>query len=146
MRRLIVALAVMAGFGLVVTGTGLAAGSATVKTHKGKLGTYLVDSKGRTLYMFTPDKTKKSTCTGECIAAWPALETTGKPKASGSAKASLLGTSKRSDDGKLQVTYKGHPLYYFANDKKAGDTKGEDLVDKWYVVSPSGKKIEPEDS
>lgn len=145
MRRLIVALAVACGFAVVVTGTGLAAGgAATVKTRKGKLGTYLVDSQGRSLYLFEKDKTKKSTCSGACATAWPPLLTTGKPKAAGSAKAGLLGTTKRSD-GKTQVTYNGHPLYYFVQDKKAGDTKGEGVDGfgaEWYVLSASGKKIE----
>jgi predicted lipoprotein with Yx(FWY)xxD motif len=145
MRRVIVALAVAAGFALVVTGTGLAAGgAATVKTRKGKLGTYLVDSKGMSLYLFEKDKSKKSTCSGACAKAWPPLLTTGKPKVGGSAKASLLGTTKRSD-GKTQVTYNGHPLYYFIQDKKAGDTKGEGIDGfgaEWYVLSASGKKID----
>src|SRR5689334_5934069 len=142
MRRLIVALAVVAGFALVATGTGLAAGSAaTVKTRKGKLGTYLVDSKGMSLYQFEKDKTKKSTCSGDCAKAWPPLLTTGKPKVSGSAKSKLLGTTKLSD-GTTQVTYNGHPLYYFIQDKKAGDTKGEGVDGfgaEWYVLSASGK-------
>jgi predicted lipoprotein with Yx(FWY)xxD motif len=145
MRRVWAAIVVAAGLALAVSGTGLAAGgAATVKTRHGKLGTYLVDAKGNTLYLFEKDKTKKSTCSGACAKGWPALTTTGKPKAGGSAKASLLGTSKRSD-GKTQVTYKGHPLYYFVQDKKAGDTKGEGLDAfgaEWYVLSASGKKID----
>src|SRR5690348_16844997 len=84
-------LVAFAGPGLAATGT------ATVKTRHGKLGTFLVDGKGRTLYLFEKDKTKKSTCSGACAAAWPPLTTTGHPKAAGGAKASLLGTSKRGD-------------------------------------------------
>jgi predicted lipoprotein with Yx(FWY)xxD motif len=145
MRRLLALFAVVAGLSLALAGTGLAAGGpATVKTRHGKLGTFLVDGKGRTLYLFEKDKSAKSTCSGACATAWPPLTTTGKPKASGSAKASLLGTSKRSD-GTTQVTYKGHPLYFFIQDKKAGDTKGQ-RVDgfgaEWYVLGASGKKLE----
>lgn len=146
MRRLLVAAVVAAGLVVLVAQSGLAAGSAaaTVKTRHGKLGTYLVDSKGRTLYLFEKDKTKKSTCYGDCAKAWPPLLTTGKPKAAGKAKAALLGTSKRTD-GTTMVTYKGHPLYYFVNDKKAGQTKGQGIDGfgaEWYVVAPSGNELD----
>jgi predicted lipoprotein with Yx(FWY)xxD motif len=146
MRRVLVVAAVAAGLALAVAGTGIAAGGpATVKTHHGSLGTFLVGTNGRTLYLFEKDKTKKSTCSGSCATAWPPLLTTGHPKAAGSAKASLLGTTKRSD-GTTQVTYKGHPVYYFVKDKKPGDAKGEGINAfgaEWYVMSPSGTKIEP---
>ena len=115
-----------------------------MKTRHGKLGTFLVGTNGRTLYLFEKDKTKKSTCSGDCATAWPPLLTTGKPKAAGKAKASLLGTTKRAD-GKTQVTYKGHPVYYFVQDKKAGDTNGQGVDGfgaEWYVMAPSGKKID----
>jgi predicted lipoprotein with Yx(FWY)xxD motif len=121
-----------------------AAGStAKVKTRHGKLGTFLVDGRGRTLYLFGKDKTAKSRCADDCAAEWPPLLTTGKPTASGSARKSLLGTTKRAD-GTTQVTYNHHPVYLFASDKKAGDTKGQALRAfgaKWYVLAPSGKKI-----
>jgi predicted lipoprotein with Yx(FWY)xxD motif len=136
---------VAAGLLAAGAGTGVAAtGTATVKTRHGQLGTFLVGSNGRTLYLFEKDKSTKSTCSGACAKAWPPLLTTGKPKASGSAKASLLGTTKRSD-GTSQVTYKGHPLYYFVQDKSAGQTKGQGIDGfgaEWYVLAPSGKKIE----
>ncbi|WP_084284528.1 COG4315 family predicted lipoprotein [Solirubrobacter soli] len=119
------------------------AASAAVKTRHGKLGTFLVDGKGRTLYLFQKDKTSTSRCTGDCATAWPPLLTTGKPTAGGTVKKGLLGTTKRAD-GTTQVTYNHHPVYLFANDKKAGDTKGQAVRAfgaKWYVMSPSGKKI-----
>ena len=144
MRRIGLAVIVAVGIAIVIADVSQAAGAATVKTRSGKLGTYLVDAKGKSLYLFEKDKTKKSTCSGECAVAWPPLLTSGKPKAAGSAKASLLGTTKRSD-GKTQVTYKGHPLYYFVNDKKAGDTKGQGIDGfgaEWYVLGASGKKID----
>jgi predicted lipoprotein with Yx(FWY)xxD motif len=146
MRRTLLAIVAVVCLAVVgVAGTGIASGaSATVKTSHGKLGTFLVGPKGRTLYLFEKDKTSKSTCNGACATAWPPLLVSGTPKAGGSAKASLLGTTKRSD-GKRQVTYKGHPLYYFIQDKKAGDTKGQGLNAfgaKWYVVGTSGKKID----
>ena len=146
MRRVMVVAAMAAGLALAVAGTGIAAsGRATVKTRHGSLGTFLVGTNGRTLYLFEKDKTKKSTCSGACATAWPPLLTTGRPKAAAAAKASLLGTTKRSD-GTTQVTYKGHPVYYFYLDKKAGDTKGEGVDGfgaEWYVLSPTGAKIEP---
>jgi predicted lipoprotein with Yx(FWY)xxD motif len=145
MRSVIVASVAAAGLLAAGAGTGVAAtGTATVKTRHGQLGTFLVGSNGRTLYLFEKDKSTKSTCSGACAKAWPPLLTTGKPKASGSAKASLLGTTKRSD-GTSQVTYKGHPLYYFVQDKSAGQTKGQGIDGfgaEWYVLAPSGKKIE----
>jgi predicted lipoprotein with Yx(FWY)xxD motif len=146
MRRVMVVAAVAAGLALAAAGTGIAAGGpATVKTRHGSLGTFLVGTNGRTLYLFEKDKTSKSTCSGACAKAWPPLLTTGHAKATSKAKASLLGTTKRSD-GTTQVTYKGHPVYYFFKDKKPGDTKGEGLNAfgaEWYVMSPAGKKIEP---
>jgi predicted lipoprotein with Yx(FWY)xxD motif len=144
MRRMFAALALAAAVALAVTATGSAASRAKVGTRHGKLGTFLVAGNGRTLYLFEKDKTSKSTCSGQCATFWPPLLTTGKPKAGGKAKGSLLGTTKRGD-GKLQVTYKGHPLYYFVQDKKKGDTKGQDFLGfgaKWYVLAPNGKKID----
>jgi predicted lipoprotein with Yx(FWY)xxD motif len=145
MRRTLNAAVVAGIVGLVFAAPGVAAGkTATVKTRHGKLGTYLVDSKGRTLYLFEKDKTTKSTCYGACAHGWPPLLTSGKPKAAGGAKGSLLGTTRRRN-GTRQVTYKGHPLYYFVRDKKAGQTRGEGLDAfgaEWYVLAPSGKKID----
>ena len=96
------------------------------------------------LYLFEADKSSTSTCTGACAAAWPPLTTTGAPTAGTGVKASLLGTSKR-DDGKMEVTYNGHPLYYFANDSAPGDIKGQGVDAfgaEWYAVSPEGKTAE----
>ena len=144
MRRVIAALAVLAIVGLVAATASSAAGTrATVKTRHGKLGTFLVAGNGMTLYQFDKDKTSKSTCSGQCAQFWPPLITSGKAKTSGAVRGSLLGTTKRSD-GKLQVTYKGHPLYSFSQDAKPGDTMGQGFSAfgaKWHVVAPSGKKI-----
>jgi predicted lipoprotein with Yx(FWY)xxD motif len=122
---------------------------ATVKTRSNKLGKILVDGRARTLYLFEKDKNGKSACSGQCAKFWPPLLTKGKPKAGTGAKASLLGTTKRSD-GTTQVTYNKHPLYTFLNDKnKPGSTKGEGLDAfgaEWYVLGANGKKIEKEGS
>jgi predicted lipoprotein with Yx(FWY)xxD motif len=106
----------------------------------GPLGAYLTDANGNTLYLYTPDTSPTSTCYGQCIAFWPALLTNGAPQAGAGATATFLGTSPRPD-GSLQVTYKGHPLYYFKGDKAAGDTSGQGTAGTWFMVSPTGSQI-----
>jgi predicted lipoprotein with Yx(FWY)xxD motif len=108
------------------------------------LGQILVDSSGRTLYLFEADTGKTPTCSGACAKAWPPLLTSGQPHVAGGLQQSLISTVMRSD-GTQQVTYNGHPLYYFMGDTKSGDTRGEGLTAfgaGWYVLSPSGNKIE----
>lgn len=123
------------------SGDGAAATApATVATKTGPLGTYLTDGSGNTLYLYTPDTSPTSTCYGQCIANWPALVTNGAPQAGTGATATLLGTSPRSD-GSQQVTYKGHPLYYFKGDRAAGDTSGQGKAGTWYLVTPAGTQI-----
>lgn len=117
--------------------------AAKVETHSGDVGTFLTDGSGRTLYVFAADHGATSTCTGACASAWPPLTTMGTPAASGQAKASMLGTISRGGGAK-QVTYAGHPLYYFAGDHAAGDTTGQGSSGfgaKWWVVSPAGTPI-----
>jgi predicted lipoprotein with Yx(FWY)xxD motif len=102
----------------------------------------LVGSNGRTLYLFTADKGAKSVCYGQCATYWPPL-IAGKPTAGAGLDASRLGKTKRKD-GKLQVTYNGHPLYFFAVDKKAGDIKGQGYVHfggTWWTLSAAGAKV-----
>jgi predicted lipoprotein with Yx(FWY)xxD motif len=122
---------------------------ATVKTRSNKLGKILVNGSAQTLYLFEKDKNGKSACSGQCAKFWPPLLTKGKPVAGSGVKASLLGTTKRSD-GTTQVTYNKHPLYRFLNDKnKPGNTKGEGVDAfgaEWYVLGANGKKIEKEGS
>jgi predicted lipoprotein with Yx(FWY)xxD motif len=121
--------------------------SASAETIKvatdAKLGQILVDEEGKTLYLFVADKGTASTCYTSCATIWPPVLTTGAPQAESGAKASLLGTTTRTD-GKVEVTYAGHPLYYFIQDKKAGDTTGQGVNGfgaLWWVVSPSGAAI-----
>jgi predicted lipoprotein with Yx(FWY)xxD motif len=118
-------------------------GGTAVDLTTSKLGKFLVDSKGRTLYLFVADTGTSSTCSGACAGAWPPLTTTQKPVAGSGVKASLLGTTKRGD-GTTEVTYAGHPLYYYAGDTGAGQTTGQALSQfgaPWYVVAASGKAI-----
>jgi predicted lipoprotein with Yx(FWY)xxD motif len=114
-----------------------------VRVRKTRLGTILVNPRGRTLYLFKKDSGTKSACFGACATAWPPLRAGSKPIAGRGAKASLVGTTRRSD-GKPQVTYNGHPLYTFIMDTKAGETKGEGFTafgGRWLVVSPAGKQV-----
>jgi len=101
------------------------------------LGSFLVDSKGMTLYIFTKDTPNTSTCSGGCAEKWPALLTNGAPVAGTGVTASMLGTTTRSD-GTVQVTYDGWPLYYYAQDQAAGNTNGEGVGSVWYVITPAG--------
>jgi len=118
-------------------------GGTTVKIGNSPLGRILVDSKGITLYDFPKDKGIVSSCYGACAALWPPLLTTGKPHAGSGVRAALLGTTKRSD-GKLEVTYAGHPLYYFVTDRKPGQITGQALDQfgaPWWILTPAGKEI-----
>jgi predicted lipoprotein with Yx(FWY)xxD motif len=111
--------------------------------NNSSLGNILVDSQGRTLYLFQADSGTKSACTGACATAWPPLRVSGKPVAGSGIAASKLGTSARSD-GKPQVTYNGHPLYRFANDQNPGDANGQGVNafgGLWYVLSPAGTAV-----
>jgi predicted lipoprotein with Yx(FWY)xxD motif len=117
--------------------------SATVGVAKENLGKVLVDSQGRTLYLFERDSGSKSTCIGACSVDWPPLLASGKPTVGHGANASLVSTSARSD-GKLQVTYNGHPVYLFSGDQKPGDTNGQGVNafgSLWYVLSSAGEPV-----
>ena len=122
-----------------------AGGSATIGVSEVHgLGKILVDSKGRTVYLFEKDTGPMSTCSGACASAWPPVTETGMPSAGMGVDKSMLGTTKRSD-GTMQVTYNGHPLYLYQGDNKPGDTTGQNVDGfgaEWYVLSPEGKKVE----
>jgi predicted lipoprotein with Yx(FWY)xxD motif len=116
---------------------------ATVGVAKTGLGQILVDSQGRTLYLFQKDSGTTSACTSACATAWPPLRATVQPTAGSGANASLLGTTPRSD-GSPQVTYKGHPLYTFVKDQKAGDTTGQGVNAfgaSWFALSSAGNQV-----
>ena len=120
------------------------AGAATIAVASNpKLGQILVDGAGKTLYLFVADSGSSSTCYTGCAQLWPPVLTSGPPQAGTGATASLLGTTTRTG-GKTEVTYAGHPLYYFVSDKQAGDATGQG-VDSfgalWWVVSASGAAV-----
>ena len=153
------AVLIAAGCGSSASGSGYSAGpygsaavasarSATGATRIGvassRLGRIVVDSKGRTLYLFEKDKNRRSACYGACASYWPPLLTRAKPVAGARVKAKLLGVTRRKN-GTRQVTYAGNTLYRYVADSKAGQTTGEGSTlfgAGWDVVAPSGKKIE----
>jgi predicted lipoprotein with Yx(FWY)xxD motif len=113
---------------------------ATVNLRSTSLGKVLVAANGHTLYLFMHDRLGKSRCTGQCAAFWPPLTVAAKPTAGTGVKASMLGWTKRAD-GKMQVTYNHHPLYFFKLDTKAGQVKGEGINHfggLWWGVSAKG--------
>ncbi len=115
---------------------------ATVKVgQNATLGKFLTDEQGFTLYVFLNDPMNTSTCEAECAQRWPPFLTAGKPVAGAGVNAALLGTIRRKD-GTIQVTYNGHPLYYFSGDMKPGDVNGQGVKNVWYVIGPDGKPIQ----
>jgi predicted lipoprotein with Yx(FWY)xxD motif len=130
------------------------AAQATVQVKTSdKLGDYLTDQDGKSLYLFKGDtrgkegKEAASACYDACATAWPPLLSDAAPKAGDKAQASLLGTVARKD-GSKQVTYNGWPLYYFSKDASAGDTNGQDIKgfgEEWYLLTPEGKKLHTHD-
>jgi predicted lipoprotein with Yx(FWY)xxD motif len=118
--------------------------AATVTNRSTNLGPTLVDGTGRTLYLFESDTPTTSTCNGSCASVWPPASAASTPHATGGTRVDLLGTLRRTD-GTTQLTYKGHPLYYFAGDAKPGDTTGQGLDQfgaKWYALTPGGGTID----
>ncbi len=146
MRRSL-ALSVLVAAALAGVVVAAAAGGPTRKPVVGMrttpLGSVLVAANGRTLYLFTRDTAKTSSCYGKCAVAWPPLLAKGSVVAGAGLKGALAGTVARKD-GKLQVTYAGHPLYFSARDGKAGQTKGQasrNFGGRWFVLSPGGVKV-----
>jgi predicted lipoprotein with Yx(FWY)xxD motif len=116
--------------------------SAVIATASSSAGTFLTDG-GRAVYLWMKDSNGMSACSGACAGAWPPVTATGTVTASGGAKASDLGTITRSD-GTKQVTYDGHPLYFFAGDSSAGMASGQgsdSFGAKWWLVSPAGGDV-----
>jgi predicted lipoprotein with Yx(FWY)xxD motif len=118
---------------------GASSGAVVNVGQNSALGSFLVDSKGMTLYLFTKDTPNTSACYGGCASYWPPLLTSGAPVAGSGVTASMLGVTKRTD-GSMQVTYNGWPLYYYVSDKAAGDTTGENVQSVWFVITPAGMR------
>ncbi len=118
-----------------------ATGGETVTVADSDLGQILVDGEGRTLYLFTQDTDGESVCYDECETNWPPLTVDGDITVGGGLDASLFSTVARTD-GSMQVKVGDWPLYYFANDAAPGDTNGQGVGEVWFVVSPTGEKID----
>ncbi|ACZ42999.1 Secreted repeat of unknown function [Thermobaculum terrenum ATCC BAA-798] len=117
--------------------------ATVIVTHNKEYGNILTDSSGRSLYIFSHDKQHESTCYGSCAQTWqPFVLKSGQPVA-GKGVTAKLGTITRKD-GSRQVTANGMPLYYFAGDKKPGDTNGQAVNKVWWLVSPSGQPVKSE--
>jgi predicted lipoprotein with Yx(FWY)xxD motif len=118
-------------------------GATEITTASSSGSTFLTDGSGRAVYLWVKDTGDASQCSGACAGAWPPVTATGSVTAGGSATASDLGTITRSD-GTKQVTYDGHPLYYFAGDSGAGQASGQGsdgFGAKWWLVSPAGADV-----
>ena len=118
-------------------------GGTVITTAKSSAGTVLATSSGRAVYLWVKDTGDMSNCNGACAGAWPPVTTTATATASGSAKASDIGTITRSD-GTKQVTYDGHPLYYFSGDSGPGTATGQGsdgFGAKWWLVAPTGSDV-----
>jgi predicted lipoprotein with Yx(FWY)xxD motif len=163
MKRSLLAIAPVAG-ALAIAGCGGSSGNhspapaqgtnaaaatpAGITIAHGKIGSYLADAKGRALYLFEADKGSSSTCYSACASLWPPLTSGIAVSAGSGVQRSLLGATARKD-GTQEVTYHGHPLYYYAADTKPGSITGEGLNQfgaKWYLVAPNGNKIDNDES
>lgn len=148
MRQMLLRAATAAG--LAILSYGAAADQAEIQVvQSDQYGPYLADSEGRSLYLFTADSQGSGdqkpsvSCSGECLAAWPPLYTTGEPQAGDEVDAGKLGTVDH--DGQSIVTYNGWPLYYFVKDTQPGQATGQDIEGfggEWYLVTPDGEKVE----
>ncbi|GAA0522985.1 hypothetical protein GCM10011581_38750 [Saccharopolyspora subtropica] len=121
-------------------------GVVVVQTHEvPHLGAVLTGPSGRTVYLFDKDRDSQPTCVGGCASPWPPLTTTGPPAAGPGVNPALLGTTRRPD-GRTQIVYNGHPLYYYEGDDLPGEANGQTVISNngtWYVVSPAGDRIAP---
>ena len=116
---------------------------SVVTAHDSRYGTVLFDGRGRALYLFTRERGRTPACYGACAQAWPPFTTRGRPRGGRGARGSLVGSARRSD-GTLQVTYRGHPLYYYVGDRRPGDILCQNVVEfggTWLVVKPSGAPV-----
>jgi predicted lipoprotein with Yx(FWY)xxD motif len=115
----------------------------SVKLMQTQYGKVLVDGRGRALYLFTRDRTPQSQCYGECAGRWPPFLAAGMPVAGKGAQANLLGRTRRRD-GSTQVTYRGHPLYYYIGDRLPGQVlcqNVEEFGGRWYVLTRRGSAV-----
>ena len=125
---------------LVTASASAASPRAKVLVRVTSVGGVLADARGHTLYSYGLDKGRTPACYGACASLWPPFLTSAKPAAGTGAKLSLLSTTKRKD-GKLQVTYAGHPLYFYSGDSKAAQLNGQGYQGSWWALAASGAKV-----
>jgi predicted lipoprotein with Yx(FWY)xxD motif len=133
---------------LAQAGTHRQSAGVVVSVRKTALGSVLVDSRGRTLYLFEKDRNGLSMCSSACTAYWPPLTSHVAPRAGSGVHKQLL-TLGKAHNGVRQVLYAGHPLYTFVGDTHAGQTSGEGLTNfgaGWYAIAASGLKVDKSDS
>jgi predicted lipoprotein with Yx(FWY)xxD motif len=111
-----------------------------VRVAHTRLGPILVDGRARTLYLYTPDKRRRSVCYDGCSRIWPPALVQGRPRAAPGVSAADLGTTRRKDH-RLQLVYHGHPLYRVVTDKRPGQVTGQGYDGVWFVVAPSGSRV-----
>ena len=139
----VVAVLLLATGGSAKNTSAHAAPAVAVGVKQTALGKTLVDANGRTLYLFEADRPNRSTLSQAGLAVWPAFISSGTPRATGGAVSGLIGTIT-GPGGRRQVTYGGHPLYYFVGDRSPGSVSGQRLNSfgaVWYVLSPNGNAI-----
>jgi predicted lipoprotein with Yx(FWY)xxD motif len=139
-RRLATALLATAALALIVPSTAMAAGTV-ISVRSSEYGRILFGPKRQAVYVFQRDRRNTTRCYGECAREWPPVYTQGKPRAGRGAKASLLGTIRRRD-GRLQVSYAGRPLYYYAHEGP-GEVQCHNVNlngGLWWVIGPNGKR------
>jgi predicted lipoprotein with Yx(FWY)xxD motif len=127
--------------GMTTTGSAI---SIMTSTNASVSEPFLVDQSGRTLYVFAKDTQNSGTsaCTGDCATIWLPVTVTATPTAGTGVDASMLGAITR-DDGTMQATFNGWPLYYYSGDQAAGDMMGQGMEGNWFLVSATGNAIKP---
>lgn len=128
------------GSGVGATQATPSAAQAALEVADSPLGRILVDGQGFTLYSLTGDSATRSTCSGGCAQTWPPFADAGSITAGAGVDSARMGTLQR-EDGMVQHTYNGHPLYHYSGDRGPGDTNGQGLGGVWFVLSPDGEIV-----
>jgi predicted lipoprotein with Yx(FWY)xxD motif len=118
-----------------------ASGGTAITAKNSQFGRMLFNTKNQAIYIFQRDSRDRSRCYGACAKLWPPVYTKAKPRALGPVRQSLLATTKRRD-GRLQVTYNGKPLYYYAHEGP-GQVRCHNVSlngGYWWVIGPNGKR------
>jgi predicted lipoprotein with Yx(FWY)xxD motif len=139
----VIAVIVTTGGGSTSQAQPLTGANASISVKQTPLGQTLTDADGRVLYLFAPDKANMSTLSPAGRSVWPPFTSARRPAAMDGAQASQIGTVSGAS-GAAQVTYHGHPLYYFFGDRRPGQTTGQGLNEfggRWYVLSTTGGEI-----